>query len=210
MTVWTEEGSWVAPPSWAIWVPAGVRHNIRFIGPSAFLTLYLRPEHFSDLPRRCQALAVSPLLRELIVRITELRALDRRNATDVALALLLATECRGPGPPSFSLPTPTGAFTRRAEALIAAHTPNRPSTNSIARRLGIGARTLERRFLADTGLTLGRWRQQRRLHQALEHLATGKAIKAVAAAAGYGTPSAFVAAFRKLFGTTPARYFSHR
>ena len=32
MTVWTEAGAWVAPPHWAVWVPAGVAHQIRFAG----------------------------------------------------------------------------------------------------------------------------------------------------------------------------------
>jgi len=33
-------------------------------------------------------------------------------------------------------------------------------------------------------------------------------VKAVAEEAGYQTPSAFVAAFRAAFGTTPGRYFA--
>ncbi len=37
MSVWTTEGSWVAPPHSAVWAPAGVRHGIRFTG--AFTTL---------------------------------------------------------------------------------------------------------------------------------------------------------------------------
>ncbi len=209
LTVWTQEGSWVAPPSWAICVPAGTSHNIRFVGPCAFRTLYLRPDYFADMPRRCMALAVSALLRELILRIGELRAIDRRNRIEAAMALLLAAEFRDAGRPSFCLPMPTGDFTRRVADSSALHSSNNRSTSSLARQLGIGARTLERRFVAETGMTLGRWRQQQRLFGALEQLATGKTIKIVAAAAGYQTPSAFVAAFRKLFGTTPARYFSH-
>ena len=35
MTVWTEAGSWIAPPHWAVWAPANVRHGIRFSGESA-------------------------------------------------------------------------------------------------------------------------------------------------------------------------------
>jgi AraC-like DNA-binding protein len=42
---------------------------------------------------------------------------------------------------------------------------------------------------------------------ALERLAAGAPTKQVAADAGYATASAFIAAFRSLFGTTPGRYF---
>jgi len=53
----------------------------------------------------------------------------------------------------------------------------------------------------------GGWRRQRALLQAVEALAGGAPIKQVAAASGYATASAFVAAFRKQFGVTPGRYF---
>ena len=40
MTVWTEQGTWVAPPQWAVWAPAGVAHAIRFTGAASLRTLY--------------------------------------------------------------------------------------------------------------------------------------------------------------------------
>jgi AraC-like DNA-binding protein len=52
------------------------------------------------------------------------------------------------------------------------------------------------------------WRRRALLLGAIERLAAGAPVKAAAAAAGYATPSAFVAAFRKRFGVTPSRYAS--
>jgi quercetin dioxygenase-like cupin family protein len=43
MVVRTVAGSWIAPPTWAIWVPAGVSHAIRFVGDSALRTAYRSP-----------------------------------------------------------------------------------------------------------------------------------------------------------------------
>ena len=42
MSVATTTGSWIAPPTWAVWVPAGVGHAIRFVGDSALRTVYLK------------------------------------------------------------------------------------------------------------------------------------------------------------------------
>ncbi|MGH9889236.1 MAG: helix-turn-helix domain-containing protein [bacterium] len=42
----------------------------------------------------------------------------------------------------------------------------------------------------------------------MRQLASGQPVKAVAQDAGYGSPSAFVSAFRSVFGVTPARYFA--
>ncbi len=71
-------------------------------------------------------------------------------------------------------------------------------------------RWLERHFAAETGLTIGRWRQQLLLFRALEQLAVGASVKVVARDAGYSTPSSFVATFRRQFGTSPGRYFAHK
>lgn len=68
---------------------------------------------------------------------------------------------------------------------------------------GAGIRTLERLFLAETGMTISRWRQRARLMAAVERLGRGEPVTAVAAAVGYATPSAFTAMFRAHLGRTP-------
>ena len=191
-----------------MWVPAGVDHRIRFVARSALRTAYLRPAWAVDVPADCCAVAVSPLLRELIVRATEIGTLDGRDPTEQAMATLIVAELRASDVSSFALPQPTGKATNLAAGLMASGSPQVASVAALARAVGLGTRTFERRFAAETGMTPGRWRQQQVLLLALEQLATGTSVKNVASAAGYGTPSAFIAAFRKSFGVTPARYFS--
>ncbi|MBA3811384.1 MAG: helix-turn-helix transcriptional regulator [Caulobacteraceae bacterium] len=205
--VWTEAGSWVAPPTWAVWAPAGVRHGMRFVGASAFRTLYFRPDWWPDLPDECAAVTVSALLRALILRVTAQSALDRRVAVDTAIATVMLDEFRRSDAPPFTLPQPSSEPTRHAVALIAEGAPPSVTAGGLAQTVGLGVRTLERRFVAETGVTLGRWRRHRALLGALEQLAVGSPIKTVAASAGYSTSSAFVSAFRSLFGATPGRYF---
>ena len=50
LSVWTAPGSWVAPPHWAVWAPAGVAHAMRFTGASFIRTLYVRPGEQSAAP----------------------------------------------------------------------------------------------------------------------------------------------------------------
>lgn len=208
MTVTTEAGSWVVPPNRAVWVPAGTRHAIRFAGQSRFRTLYVMPQWSARLPGSCLVVAVSPLLSALVVRTTALGALDRRDAIEAAIAALIVDEFVQAAVPPFSLPQPESEAPRRAAALIAAGGREAASVATLAHAVGLGARTLERRFRDETGMTLGRWRRHHALLAALERIAAGEPVKAVAAAAGYAAPSAFVAAFRAAFGTTPGRYFA--
>jgi AraC-like DNA-binding protein len=77
------------------------------------------------------------------------------------------------------------------------------------RDVGASERTLARAFLADTGLSFGQWRGLLRVRAATVALATGEPVARVARQVGYESTSAFVAAFRRATGTTPAAYFAH-
>jgi AraC-like DNA-binding protein len=78
---------------------------------------------------------------------------------------------------------------------------------AVARRFGLGLRTLERLFDAETGMTFGRWRREARFLHGLRSLAQGVPVTRVSAETGYRSASAFVAAFKARFRTTPGRYF---
>lgn len=206
MTVWTTRGSWVAPPRWAVWVPGGVEHQIRFAGPAELRTLYLRADVAARLPPDCQVLTVSPLLRELVLRTVSLGMLDAREPLHAALAQLIAGELAVRDVPALDLPTPASPALRRAADLLSRE--GEPlGTARVAAQVGLSARTLERRFLEETGMSVAAWGRQARLLNSLSLLAGGRSAKSAAAAAGYRTSSAFVAAFRRTFGATPARYF---
>jgi AraC-like DNA-binding protein/quercetin dioxygenase-like cupin family protein len=90
MTVETDAGLWVVPPLRALWVPAGVVHSIRMTGRVLMRTLYFEPAAVAHVavPARPAVLAVSPLLRELIVRVVETigvgRVDERRSAAERA------------------------------------------------------------------------------------------------------------------------------
>eukprot|EP01030_Chromulinospumella_sphaerica_P018489 gene18489-18355_t len=193
MTVWTQTGSWVAPPQWAIWVPAGVAHDIRFAGPSDLRTLYLRADLAAELPAGCCAMTVSPLMRELILRTMDFGMLDERQPVHRAMADLIVAELQRHDAPPFDLPTPTSAATQTAAEMMLAPGGDLPRTERLARAVGLSGRTLERRFQAETGLTVAAWGRQARLLQGLRALAAGEPVKRVAEMAGYRSASAFVA-----------------
>jgi AraC-like DNA-binding protein/quercetin dioxygenase-like cupin family protein len=219
----SDERTWLAPPTWAVWMPAGVRHAIRFAGPTALRVVYLRghlaeavsPATWTpglrgggsgapagDLPARAGAMPVTPLLRELVERASVIGALDRRDSVEAALATLLVAELTDVGPPPLAVPEPSSATAHHAAELLTTGLAVGP----VAAAVGVGRRTLERTFLAETGLPVGRWRQYRLLLRGLEEVAGGATVQAASVVAGYRTPSAYVAAFRAAFGTTPARF----
>ncbi|MEQ8935350.1 MAG: helix-turn-helix transcriptional regulator [Amphiplicatus sp.] len=207
VSVWTQQGSWVAPPHGAIWAPAGVAHAMRFAGAASLMTLYLRPDRWPSLPAESGVVAVSLLLHELIARAVGISMLDDRERLHVAMADLIVSEMLAAPAPALDLPLPQSAPLRRIAEHIAASPGERSGHAALGARFGVGARTLERGFAAETGLSLGRWRRQARFLHALRLLGAGAPVKQAARAAGYQSASAFIAAFKAALGATPARYF---
>ncbi len=88
LQVSTSRGAWVVPPHRAVWIPAGVAHAHRAHGPTQLRSLAF---HQSINPLRIDrpiVLAVTPLLREVIISLTEdaeATAQQRRNLEYVAL-----------------------------------------------------------------------------------------------------------------------------
>lgn len=122
MTVRTPEGSWVVPTHRAVWVPARVRYSIQMSGPVSLRTIYLVPSLSSSLPDRCHALAISPLLREVILRITELRDLSARMPAHAHLISVLLDHLHVMQSEPIHLPLPRDSRAKR----IAAHLQNEP------------------------------------------------------------------------------------
>lgn len=201
-TVEAPGGTWVLPPSRGLWVPGGVPHTTSARG--LVRSPYFRPESCPVTWTGPTAIAMPPLLRELIVHLAapDLGAAARSRAEAVVFDLLL------PEPVTTVLvPMPCDDRARTvAEALLADPADDR-TLEAWGRLAGASGRTLARIFDAETGMSFGRWRTQARLRAALEHLAEGMPVTAVAHRVGYATPSAFVVVFRRTFGMPPGTYF---
>jgi AraC-like DNA-binding protein len=204
LVVRTAAGSYVLPPARALWIPAGTSHETQASGAAVLRTVYVGT---GDCPIEWAGptpVAVSPLLRELIPHLED-RALadEERSRAEAVLFDLLAPLALA----TIDVRLPTDERARRvAEALLADPGDDR-TLPAWGRHVGASSRTLARAFLAETGLSFGRWRTFARLQAALLQLADGRPVGLVATRVGYRTPSAFVAAFRAHTGVTPARYF---
>lgn len=206
MRVSTDDGMWIVPPQRALWMPGGVRHGIVMLGNVTMRTLYLKTDAAPFMPATCHVLPVTPLLRELIVRATELPVqYDEQGPAGHVMALILA-ELRGLQSLPLELPMPRAAGLRAlCQALLKAPGDQQPLV-AWARTLNTSARTLARRFRGETGLSFGAWRQQARVLEAMGRLGGGEAVTQVALDLGYESVSAFSAMFRRAAGTTPSHY----
>jgi len=203
----TAAASWTVPPHTAVWVPAGVQHAEHMFAPVTMRTLYFAPRLVTGLPRRdCRAVNISSLLRELILHASREGALDRRTPRHAHAIGMLLDQLAGVATVPLQLPTPRDDRARRVAASLRDAPDEAAPVGTLARRAGASRRTIERLFVKDTGMTMAEWRRRLRLLHAVRLLAEGEAVTAAALAVGYSSVSAFIAVFKKEFGSTPARY----
>jgi AraC-like DNA-binding protein len=206
MSVWTAEGTWIVPPQRAVWIPARTPHAITMYGAVSMRTLYLKPR-LVRLSPNCRVVHVSPLLRELILHACTFPTLRKHVKEQAHVVDMILDQLRVLEMSPLLLVHPSDARALRVAEALAKDPGGSRSLDAICERAGASRRTIERIFLAETNMPLGRWRQQLRLACSLRLLAQGESITRVALETGYSTPSAFVAMFRKALGTTPRRYF---
>ncbi len=68
MTIEALGSIWTIPSNYSLWIPARVQHSVKMDTQVDMRTLYLMTGVVNAPTDRCQVRAVSPLLRELIVR----------------------------------------------------------------------------------------------------------------------------------------------
>ncbi|WP_431280957.1 AraC family transcriptional regulator [Humitalea sp. 24SJ18S-53] len=203
MRVRTDTTAWVVPPGRALWMPAGTAHAVRTEGPVAMRALFFRADAAAVGPAGVSVLAITPLLRELVLAACALPLEWESAGRGGHLAALILEEVAGA--PHLPLGVPEGRdprLCRVTAGLRAAPADPRP-LEDWAMPAGASARTLSRLFRQETGLPFAAWRQQLRLAEAAAMLAGGTPPARVAAAVGYASASAFGAAFRASFGHTP-------
>lgn len=204
MSVDVPGSRWIVPPTRALWIPAGTPHEVAMRGRVEMRTLYLRPSRGDRLPRECAAYETTPLLRELIARAVEAPVLyDLRGIDGLVMRLLRAELARLPSMP-LSLPVPHDGPLAALCARLLDDPGDGADLAAHARALGVAERTFARRFVAQTGLSFGRWRARARVLDATRRLADGESVTSVALSMGYDSPSAFGAMFRRATGVVPS------
>ncbi|MEU6760166.1 helix-turn-helix transcriptional regulator [Streptomyces sp. NPDC046685] len=206
LSITTDAGTWVAPATRALWIPAGTVHAHRGFGRADLHSVGL-PTRLNPLSLNAPAvIAVGPLLRELILAYTRAPQDDspeRRRLLGVLLDQLRVSPLQ-----PLHLPAPADPRLAAVCALLHADPADPRGLAALAAASGAGAgeRTLSRLFRAELGMTFPQWRTQLRLHRALRLLAEGAAVTAVAHRCGWSSASAFIDVFRRAFGQTPGAY----
>jgi AraC-like DNA-binding protein len=209
----TEDGSYIVPPSRALWVPANKSHSITLIEDAELRTVYLHTWLGPDW-EKCEVLEISPLLRALMLALDTtpdgLPPADPNAAQrERWIAPLLVDELERATQIRIDVPLPADKRLRQLCESLLRNPANRATLAERAETIGASERTVARLFRDQLGMSWQQWRQQAVLAHALPLLARGMAVSQVASASGYATDSAFCAMFKAATGQSPTA-FQHK
>jgi len=183
-------------------------HSLRSCGKISGWMVRLDTREGAGLPAEPRILALSPLLKEIIVRMMTWVANPEASTAKQRLVDVLHDEIRSASQTSLHLPLPRDPALKRMAASMA-EDPSGISKDlvALARRAGLSERSLFRNFQKETGLSPGQWRRQMQVLRSLELLAKGRSVTETAFEVGYESVGAFIRAFRRALGVTPTEYF---
>ena len=202
LQVSTSAGQWVVPAVHAVWIPPEEPHALRAFGAFDGWSVYLSTETCDSLGTAPRTLRVSGLLREAVQRASTWQ-LGARSLEEERLAAVIRDEIAAAPSEALGLHFPTDRRLARVAKALALQPGDGRDASAWAAWAGLSPRTLSRRFSAETGMSFVRWRQHARCLRALERLAEGAPVSAVALEVGYQSLSAFTTVFRTVTGSQP-------
>lgn len=200
VTMFVDDRLWTVPPGMGLWIPRGVVHEGTVESKVAFRATFFAPESWTRAWTRPVAVKVNPAVQQLLVHLarTGMPARERLRAQQVCIDMLELAE-------SFDIdvPIPRDPRLRTLVDSVVKDPSDDRSLEQWAGRLNLSSRTITRAFSAELAMTFAQWRRLVRMRSALGLLAGGMSVSTVGRRVGYGTTSAFVAAFRTVVGCTP-------
>jgi AraC-like DNA-binding protein/quercetin dioxygenase-like cupin family protein len=220
-----EHGSYLVPPSRALWIPANVEHAVTVVEDATLLTLYLYQPRGRCGPgvlppaeqapwRECRVMEVTELLRALVVQmditaddggaIATAEVLKRERL----LSALVLDELRRAPALRLGVALPRDKRLRALCQAVLDEPARHRTLGAWSRDAGASPRTIARLFRDELGVSFGQWRQQVFLSRALGMAAEGLPMGEIAGELGYASASAFTAMVRRSVGQPPRRFFA--
>ena len=209
----TAAGHYLLPPQQAAWIPAGLQHQATMNPSVKTLAVMFDPAVIPDAGDRARILAVSPLLREMLLYALRWPidrgegAAEEDRVSDsffLTLANLVSDALDHEAP--LSLPTSEDPVVAAAMSYTKDHLQS-VSLDDVCRAVAVSERTLRRLFQSEVGLSWRTYLLHARMLRAMALLAApGQSVQQTASAVGFDSMGSFTRAFTQFCGETPSSY----
>ena len=158
------------------------------------------------MPEQARVLKFSPLAQALFDRMSSWPNGWPSDAAGHRLMEVFLDEMRVAQADPLHLTMPRHPRLQIMATAIAENPADDTDLDGWADRLGLSRRSITRHFRNETGMSLVEWRQVARLQKGMEMLTAGVSVTTAAIELGYDSVSSFIALFRRVLGTTPAKF----
>jgi len=209
----TDSAHYLLPPQQAAWIPAGLDHQAVMNPDVKTVAVMFDRALIPDGGDRARILAVSPLIREMMVYALRWpidrgigSAQDERVSDGFfhTLAALVSEALEHEAP--LSLPTSDIPIVAAAMDYTKRHLATVPC-GQVSRAVSVSERTLRRLFSDTLGLSWRTYLLHARMLRAMALLAAPRqSVQETATAVGFDSVSSFTRAFAQFCGETPSVY----
>ncbi|UMP04853.1 helix-turn-helix domain-containing protein [Amycolatopsis sp. EV170708-02-1] len=200
----TERGTWLAPANRVTWTPPGFEHAHRAYGETEIRRIDLPVRFCRFLPAVPSVFAVSPLLREALLALSNGRS--RASGPRHRLRGLVIDELVDAPPQELYLPEPVDDRLRAVTSLLHADPSSSATLRELGHATGASERVLSRLFQGELGVSFRQWRSMLRVQHALVLLGEDLPVTTISSRLGWANPTSFIEAFVAVVGETPGRY----
>lgn len=209
----TASGHYLVPPQQAAWLPQGLEHQATMNAHVKTVAVMFDSALIPDGGNRARILAVSPLIREMMIYALRW-PIDRResaahdeSAADAFFQTLgnLVIEALDHEAP-LNLPSSEHPIVAAALAYTREHLQS-VTADEVSRAVSVSERTLRRLFAEELGLSWRTYLLHARMLRAMALLAApGQSVQETSTAVGFDSLSSFTRAFTQFCGETPSAY----
>ncbi|OBB43678.1 helix-turn-helix transcriptional regulator [Mycobacterium sp. 852002-51961_SCH5331710] len=205
----TDSAHYLLPPQQAAWIPVGLEHQATMNPDVRTVAVMFDPQLIPHAGERARILAVSPLIREMMVYALRW-PIDRPEGDEISdaffrtLANLVAEALDHEAP--LSLPSSEHPIVAAAMAYTKEHLDG-VSADEVSRAVSVSERTLRRLFQDAVGMPWRTYLLHARMLKAMALLAApGQSVQETSSAVGFDSLSSFTRAFTQFCGETPTSY----
>ncbi len=203
MYVGTPDRVLLLSPAMAIWIPPDQQHWMRYGSNNVMHYVDVNCDEAVRLGPDCRVVAMTPLLDALFVAAMPEATKTRTTTHNTALHTLLRHELLAAKDVPLTLALPKDA---RLQGIAQTALDDPGSVRSVVAWLSdvpASRKTIERLFIAETGMPPSKWLRHVRVLHAVSLLASGASVTSVAFDMGYESTSAFSYMFRQTLGISP-------
>lgn len=188
----------------AIWIPAGIPHDLTVRANSVMMPLFFEVADTATTLHEPTTIAVDRDLSTLMLAYNSAWDTAIQHSVNLGRQILALIEDQPPLP--IALPMPANEAAQTIAEALRFNPGDSRSIEGLADSVHTSLRSIERSFRTETGMTLRQWRIRNRMETAAILLRSHAAVDAVSRRVGYTNVNAFRRVFQSHFGLSPTAY----